>query len=568
MRPKEETMKTLTLPVTVFILVLGTGLAQTGTDADTTAWTGWITDSSCGERGARESHATCAARCVKEQGAKYALYTPDTKILILSDQEAAAKIGAGKVRVTGRFDSTNNTIVVTSIERTAGSSGSPNAAAPLVTAGSSELAALLKEAAGEITEFARTGGSPRDSKAPYKKCAEKLWQLAEGSSASANAREIRGAALAYWIYGYETDRAAKYLKTLSPEEREATGIAIDRNSLAIARITRDRSPLFNWGNLDPEWITFNAMLSQSADEISKAAKTDKGSADLKPLYQKWASKFWQYREDHPGTQKASGATHASLAYRIFLGETEKVDGFLKSSPDKQTDLQGVIGNLSINAKITNDYAPVITWQQALLQQPEFKDLRPMLSMSWGRTYQQMGDFERARSAYRTSASESSNPAAGQAVERLLQGLDKIAVGSIAPTFTAKDLGGTEVSLEKLKGKVVLVNVAATYCFVCRSEMPALREMYKKYKDRGLTIVSVMLDREPEPVEKMLKASPAHWPHILAGPPAAGGGAAGITSLYIPYGTPTYYVVDRNGKLAAQNVSLNKLTEVITKALAR
>lgn len=433
----------------------------------------------------------------------------------------------------------------------------------------SELDALLKQATAEVTEFANAGGKPREANSPCKKWAEKLWQLGERSSKSSGATEATGAALAYWIYGYETDRAAKYLATLAPKEREAVGIAIDRQALAIARSARDYSPLYNWGAMDPEWVTFNTMVSQSAEEIAKAAKVNRGSAGLKPLYQKWADKFWQYREEHPGTQKASGATHASLAYMIFLGETEKANGILKSLPDKQTDLQGVLGNLGVNAKITNDYAPLIAWQQALLQQPEFKDLRPRLSMSLGRTYQQMGDLERARTAYRTLASESSNPAAGQAVEKLLQALDKMMVGSSAPTFIAKALDGTEISLENLRGKVVLVNVAATYCFVCRSEMPALREMYKKYKDQGLVILSVMMDRDPEPVEKMLKASPAPWPHILAGPSRVGGGTgtSGITSLYVPYGTPTYYVVDRNGKLTAQNVSLNKLTEVITKALA-
>lgn len=79
------------------------------------SWTGWVTDTMCGAKGAKAGHAGCANKCVKEDGAKYALYNPaDKKVYTLDPQEKLTEHAGHFVKVTGSVE--GDTIKVKSIE--------------------------------------------------------------------------------------------------------------------------------------------------------------------------------------------------------------------------------------------------------------------------------------------------------------------------------------------------------------------------------------------------------------------------------------------------------------------
>jgi len=68
------------------------------------------------------------------------------------------------------------------------------------------------------------------------------------------------------------------------------------------------------------------------------------------------------------------------------------------------------------------------------------------------------------------------------------------VGSKAPQFHAHTLGGKQqVSLSDYEGKVVLLNVWATWCGPCRVEMPSIENLYRTYGPQGLKVVAVSVD---------------------------------------------------------------------------
>jgi cytochrome c biogenesis protein CcmG, thiol:disulfide interchange protein DsbE len=71
----------------------------------------------------------------------------------------------------------------------------------------------------------------------------------------------------------------------------------------------------------------------------------------------------------------------------------------------------------------------------------------------------------------------------------------VAVGSEAPTFTANTLDGTKrtKTLADYKGKIVLVNLWATWCEPCRAEMPSMEKLYREFGPQGLVIVAVSID---------------------------------------------------------------------------
>jgi hypothetical protein len=101
----------------VLLVALVVGIASFAFAADAGEWTGWVTDTSCGAKGASAEHAACAAKCVKEHGAKYALYTPaDKQVWVLSNQDEAAKMAGKEVVVKGTADTEKKTIEVASME--------------------------------------------------------------------------------------------------------------------------------------------------------------------------------------------------------------------------------------------------------------------------------------------------------------------------------------------------------------------------------------------------------------------------------------------------------------------
>lgn len=68
-------------------------------------------------------------------------------------------------------------------------------------------------------------------------------------------------------------------------------------------------------------------------------------------------------------------------------------------------------------------------------------------------------------------------------------------GSKAPDFRAKVLGEQRYkTLADYKGKVVLLNIWATYCEPCKWEMPSLQRLHQAYGDKGLKIVAVSVDQ--------------------------------------------------------------------------
>jgi peroxiredoxin len=78
-------------------------------------------------------------------------------------------------------------------------------------------------------------------------------------------------------------------------------------------------------------------------------------------------------------------------------------------------------------------------------------------------------------------------------------------GEIAPPFAVTTLDGEQVGLEQYRGKVVLLNVWATWCAPCREEMPSMQRLYEQLHGRSFEILAVSVDdrlRGGVPVEAL------------------------------------------------------------------
>ena len=131
---------------------------------------------------------------------------------------------------------------------------------------------------------------------------------------------------------------------------------------------------------------------------------------------------------------------------------------------------------------------------------------------------------------------------GNKTEEVKKTREGISEGEIAPDFTLKDLNGVEKSLKEFRGKVVLLNFWATWCSPCRIEIPSMVELYKKYKDRGLEIIGVNLDKlGKSDVEKFSLEHKINFP-VLLNP------SGDVAALYGVVVLPTTVFLDRNGKI--------------------
>ena len=121
----------------------------------------------------------------------------------------------------------------------------------------------------------------------------------------------------------------------------------------------------------------------------------------------------------------------------------------------------------------------------------------------------------------------------------------IVLACFALNAVAADSGDT-LELERLRGKVVLLDFWASWCEPCRHSFPWLNEMQAKYADRGLVIIGVNVDRDRADAERFLRDVPAAF-HIVYDP------AGALASRYDVPGMPSSYVIGPNGDVVGRHV---------------
>ena len=123
--------------------------------------------------------------------------------------------------------------------------------------------------------------------------------------------------------------------------------------------------------------------------------------------------------------------------------------------------------------------------------------------------------------------------------------EKSEVGFKAPAFTVRNLKGQRVQLADHKGKVVILNLWATWCGPCRVEMPGMENLYRRYRSQGLEILAVSLDKgSPEKVRIFADEYRLSFPVLMDS-------EGEVENLYHTLTIPTTFVIDKKGMIVAE-----------------
>jgi len=122
----------------------------------------------------------------------------------------------------------------------------------------------------------------------------------------------------------------------------------------------------------------------------------------------------------------------------------------------------------------------------------------------------------------------------------ISGKPRLGKGVPAPDFTLPGLDGKMVSLADYRGKVVLLNIWATWCPPCVEEMPSMEKLYQALKGEGFEILAVSVDVSgAKAVLSFMKKHKLNFPALTDT-------KGSIKSLYQTTGVPESFIIDKDG----------------------
>src|SRR5277367_6859883 len=124
----------------------------------------------------------------------------------------------------------------------------------------------------------------------------------------------------------------------------------------------------------------------------------------------------------------------------------------------------------------------------------------------------------------------------------------VAAGGQAADFKLEKLDGTTVSLDSLRGKVVFLNVWATWCEPCREEMPSMQTLYDDFKgNKDFVMLAVSQDVKGRAAVAPYVAKNGYHFTILLDPENK------IGETYDVSGVPETFIIDRKGQIVAHHM---------------
>ena len=285
-----------------------------------------------------------------------------------------------------------------------------------------------------------------------------------------------------------------------------------------------------------------------------------------------ASEFYTRYPDHPKAQEARQKELEMRKTAVQLGnvqqvarlnelqdattkdaKTEPEDAFLSrwKTIEREALKSGAAGSPAFLDEVQKG---TLTLRKEFPERSEVYDL--MMQLFQIRS--QQGEVDKARDLAQMLMESSIREEAKEGVRQMIKKFDLLGK-PLELKFTSVD--GREADLQKMHGKVVLIDFWASWCGPCMMEMPKVKAAYDKLQPQGFEILGINLDEDKERMQRVLTASNMTWPQSFDGKKWEGAFIKrfGIGSI------PTVWLVDKRGILRDLNARGN-LVERVEKLL--
>ena len=138
-----------------------------------------------------------------------------------------------------------------------------------------------------------------------------------------------------------------------------------------------------------------------------------------------------------------------------------------------------------------------------------------------------------------------------------------APGQPAPALAGMTLDGKSASIEALKGKFVVLDFWASWCAPCKAATPRVRKLYETHGAHELAVLGINLDYKAEDGQGYATAEKLPWPSIAI---TGWGDANPVLRAYGITSIPSFWLIDRDGKVLARDIPPEELEAVVTQHL--
>ena len=251
--------------------------------------------------------------------------------------------------------------------------------------------------------------------------------------------------------------------------------------------------------------------------------------------------FMEYKAETKVFVSSMNAISNDLQQASFKGDSL----LLEDLQEQYKDVQDQVRDYEVNfiKKNNNSYISVLILERFVIsKQMNIEEARPLFDLFSDR-------LKKSKS--------------GQNLENILNVKpEPTEVGQIAPEFEGPGPKGEIVSLKENLGKITIIDFWASWCRPCRVENPNLVRTFNKFKDKGLNIVGVSLDRNKPNWLKAIEDDGLNWSHVSnlkywSDP---------IAQMYKVRAIPASFILDKEGRIISKNLRGDALHKKVKELL--
>ncbi len=293
-----------------------------------------------------------------------------------------------------------------------------------------------------------------------------------------------------------------------------------------------------------------AMINNSDNSVQRLFLLDNSNISLQGVY-------------GPPTEVTVKGSQGQQEYEILQEAIQKnrskilsVQKIAEDASNKESEAHNE--NINAQKQLNMKYDSLCRDEQAIIK--SFIKEHPDSYLSANQLFYTSNEknLKECQELYESLSSKIRESYDGRQVAARLATLEKVQIGRPVLDFTQNDTLGNPVHLSSFKGKYVLLEFWASWCGPCRAEGPNLLKAYEKYKDSGLVILAVSLDKDADQWKRAIRKDHLPWIHVSDLKYFNNE----VAEQYGVHAVPANFLISPEGKILAKDLRGESLHKVL------